>query len=96
MVCLRDIWLSVVHIPGKKNIIADFEPRRNQKESEWKLDNLALQNALESLQFTPDVDPFAPRINHVHHFPKYVSYRAFAIDAFSLQCSELNFYAFPP
>ena len=30
----RKIWLSAAHIPGKQNIVADFESRRNQRESE--------------------------------------------------------------
>ena len=42
--------------------------------------------------------PHASRINYL--FSKYISYRpdheAFAIDAFSLQWSKLDFYAFPP
>ena len=33
----RNIWLSVAHIPGKDNSVADFESRRNQKEAEWML-----------------------------------------------------------
>ena len=32
------IWLSAAHIPGKQNLIADFESRRNQRASEWRLD----------------------------------------------------------
>lgn len=94
----RKIWLSVAHIPGKQNLVADFESRRNRRESEWKLDKVSLLNALETLAFKPDIDLFASRINH--QFPTYVSYRpdpeALAIDAFSLDWSNLNFYAFPP
>ena len=26
----RNLWISVAHIPGKQNLIADFESRRNQ------------------------------------------------------------------
>ena len=33
----RDIWVSVAHIPGTQNLIADFESRRNQREAEWGL-----------------------------------------------------------
>jgi len=94
----RRIWISAAHIPGKNNLIADFESRRNQRESEWQLDKVSLCNALETLGFKPDVDLFASRISH--QFPKYVSFRpdpeAFAIDAFSLDWSNLKFYAFPP
>ena len=85
----RNIWLSIAHIPGKQNLFADFESRRNQREAEWRLDKAALQNALSRLNFQPDIDLYASRINYL--FPKYVSYRpdpeAFVIDAFSLQLS---------
>ena len=83
----RDIWVSVAHIPGKQNLVADFESRRKQREREWRLNKAALQNVLLRLNFEPDIDLFASHINYL--FPKNVSYRpdpeAFAIDAFSLQ-----------
>ena len=94
----RKIWLSAAHIPGKQNRIADFESRRNQRASEWRLDKASLIWAFERLDFKPDIDLFASRINH--QLPRYVSYRpdseAIAIDAFSLDWSNLDFYAFPP
>ena len=94
----RKIWLSAAHIPGKQNLIADFESRRNRRASEWRLDKASLIWALERLDFKPDIDLFASRINH--QLPRYVSYRpdpeAFAINAFSLDWSNLDFYAFPP
>ena len=31
----RQIWISAAHIPGKNNLIAYFESRRNQRESDW-------------------------------------------------------------
>lgn len=97
--CLkRGLWISAAHIPGKDNLVADFESRRNQRESEWMLDKAALTDALHKLHFTPEIDLFASRTNK--QFPKYASYRpdpqAFAIDAFSLHWSKLDFYAFPP
>ena len=62
------------------------------------LNKAALQSALLRLNFEPDIDLFASRINYL--FPKYVFYRpdpeAFAIDAFSLQWSKMDFYAFQP
>ena len=55
-------------------------------------------NALERLDFKPEIDLFAPRLNH--QCSTYVSYRpdpeALAIDAYSLDWSNLNLYAFPP
>ena len=60
--------------------------------------NVSLIGALEVLDFKPDIDLFASRINH--QFPHYVSYRpdpeAIATDAFSLNWSNLKFYSFPP
>jgi len=94
----KDIWVSVAHISGTQNLVADFESRRNQREAEWQLNKAALQNVLSKINFQPDTDLFASRINYL--FPKNVSYRpdreAFAIDTFSLQWSNLDFYAFPP
>ena len=57
-----------------------------------------LAHALDQLQFTPEVEVFATRINC--QFPQYVAYRpdpeAVAIDAFSIPWTGLKFYAFPP
>ena len=95
---VRRIWISVAHIPGKHNIVADFESRRNQRESEWMLNKTSLSEALKSLRISPVIDLFASRINN--QFQRYVSYHpdpdAEAIDAFSLNWRDLNFYAFPP
>ena len=55
----RDISVSVAHIPGKQNLVADFESRRNQREAEQQLNKAALQNALSSFYFQPDIDRFA-------------------------------------
>ena len=99
MVCIdHNIWLSATHIPGKQNLNADFEFRRNQGAFEWRHDKGSLICALERLDFKPDLDLFASRINH--QFSHDVSYRpcpeAIEIDAFSLNWSNLNFYAFAP
>ena len=82
----RNIWLSVAHIPGKDNFVADFESRGNQKEAEWMLSKASLRDALNELGFMPEIDLFASRINN--QFTKYLSYKqdpsALAIGAFSL------------
>jgi hypothetical protein len=49
----REIWLSVAHIPGKQNLVADFESRHNQTALEWKLHTSSLHRALSELQFQP-------------------------------------------
>ena len=75
-----------------------FESRRNQRESEWMLNPTILKDAIRKLDLQPEIDLFASRINA--QFPKYASFRpdphAFAIDAFTLQWTDLKLYAFPP
>ncbi len=94
----RQIWISAADIPGRDNFVADFESRRNEKASEWMLDKCCLTKALIELDFVPDIDLFASRINK--QFAKYVSYRpdpqASSVDAFTLSWRSLMFYAFPP
>ena len=63
----KSIWISLTHIPGKQNFIADFESRRNKRESEWMLNKSLLSVALESLEFAPEIDLFASRINTKFH-----------------------------
>ena len=94
----RNLWISAAHIAGKSNVEADHESRQHQTTTEWMLNKTVLSQALESLQFTPEIDLFASRLNC--QFPQYVAYRpdpgAMAIDAFSITWTGLKFYAFPP
>ena len=57
-----------------------------------------LNLALEHLSFKPEIDLFATNINT--QFVKYAAFRpdpgAMYIDAFSIEWSDLKFYAFPP
>ena len=94
----RHIWVSAAHIPGRDNRIADFESRRNERASEWMLDSKCLAKSLQALEYRPNIDLFASRINK--QFDNYVSYRpdpqASSIDAFCLTWTDQMFYAFPP
>jgi len=94
----RNLWVSAAHIAGKSNVEADHESKQHQTATEWMLNKALLSQALESLQFTPEIDLFASRLNC--QFPQYVAYRpdpgAMDIDAFSLIWTGLKFYAFPP
>lgn len=94
----RNIWLSAAHIPGVDNTIADSESRSTNIHTEWMIDRSILKSTLTQFGFQPNIDIFATRLNA--QFPTYVSYRpdpdAFAIDALSLNLSNLQFYAFPP
>ena len=48
----QGIWLSAAHIPGKQNIIADAESRRNVTSQEWML-NRKTGFLLERFFITP-------------------------------------------
>jgi len=58
----RDISVSVAHIPGKQNLAADFESRRNQREAEWQLNKAALQNTLSKINFQPTLTSLLPSL----------------------------------
>ncbi len=94
----RHIWISAAYLPGALNTIADKESRCKNNNLEWMIDPQVLKHALTKLAFTPEIDLFASRVNK--QFPLYASYRpdpkALAIDAFTMQWTNLKFYAFPP
>ena len=90
--------LSAAHIPGKLNAVADKESRSNHVDTGWMLQLKVLNLALEHLSVKPEIDLFATNINT--QFGKYAAFRpdpgAICIDAFSIDWSDLRFYAFPP
>lgn len=93
----RNLWITAAHIPGKLNVIADGESRKNHHDTEWKLNPLVF-NRISFLWGKPSIDLFASRLNF--QLKPFVSWKpdpeAFAIDAFSISWKEQNFYAFPP
>ena len=90
--------LSAAHFPGKLNTVADKESRSNHVDTEWMLQSKFLNLALKNLCFKPEIGLFANNINT--QFGKYAAFRpnpgAMYIDAFSIDWSDLKFYAFPP
>lgn len=76
----------------------DLESRKTNSGTKWMIDRNLLQGATSKIDFHPDIDLFASRLNE--QFLHYVSFqpdpRAFAIDAFTLNLSHFQFYAFPP
>lgn len=93
----RNIWISVFHIPGSRNCVADALSRKNNEDMEWMLCSKVFQR----IQFylgDCEIDLFASKSNF--RLPQYVSYRpdhkAFAVNAFSLSWTNLNAYLFPP
>ena len=69
----RSIWISVAHIPGEQNLVADYESRRQERESEWMLRRELLTDALKKFDFSPEIDLFASPVNK--QFAKYAAYR---------------------
>lgn len=95
---IRNIWKSAAHIPGVHNITADLESRKTNSSTEWMIDSNVLHETISKINFRPDIDLFASRLNN--QFPRYVAFRpdpgAVAIDALTLNLSQFQFYAFPP
>eukprot|EP00794_Sanderia_malayensis_P004188 gene4188-4745_t len=94
----KNIWLSASHIPGILNVEADKQSRKCENSLEWKLSEHNFKTICKNIEKKPSIDLFASRINC--QITKFVSYRpdpqAFAVNAFTLQWSDLFFYAFPP
>ena len=91
------IWLTIAHVPGVENVLADYKSRKFSDNVEWQLSQKIFQKICHIFG-TPQVDLFATRLNN--KLPKYVSWcpdpGACAIDAFTLNWSQFTFYAFPP
>ena len=58
-----NLWISAGDIAGKCNVEADLESRQTHTATEWMLQKKLLAHALDQLQFTPEIDLFATRIN---------------------------------
>lgn len=93
----RNIYIYASYIKSSENSIADAESRRLQPDTEWELQETAFQTITEKYG-QPQIDLFATRINA--KCETYVSWHrdpdAYAINAFTISWSSLNFYAFPP
>lgn len=94
----HNVWITTVHIPGKDNLGADAESRKNRRETEWALNTDVFNKAIGMANVYPNIDLFSSRINH--KVKPYVSFRpdpgASAVNAFSLSWHAYQFYAFPP
>ena len=93
------IWLTAAHIPGSSDCRADIESRDFRSEdTEWMIDPTLLGKALDALNFKPQIDLFASRLNR--QFPIYCSFKpdpdASYIDAFTLLRTDKHFYCFSP
>ncbi len=94
----KNCWISASYIPGCENDIADEESRiKKNCNTEWKLNEKVFQK-IHKLWPYPEIDLFASRINK--QLPKYVSWEpdpdSIAVDAFSFEWNDNNYYIFPP
>ena len=92
------ISLSARHIPGKLNILADSLSRSHcVLQTEWTI-NLDCLRPVWEQWFRPMVDLFVTRFNH--RLQLYISPvpdpEALAVDALSVNWTNLLGYAFPP
>ena len=93
----RQVWLSIAHIPGIHNVLADHKSRHFKDNLEWAFSDRIFAKIVHIFG-NPMVDLFASRLNK--KVEKYVSWGpdpgAVEIDAFSFSWTDIFFYAFPP
>ena len=93
----RNIFISAQHIPGHMNSAADQLSRTFSYNLEWSLNTNVFQQ-ITQLALVPDIDLFASSLNA--KLSRFVSWHpkpgAEAVNAFSINCSNLKCYAFPP
>ena len=91
-------WITATHIPGIFNIEADKESRVQEERTEWILSKTVFDDIIKQLEFKPDIDLFASRLNK--QIPEFVSFRpdpeSMAVNAFNMDWGNKKFYAFPP
>ena len=98
-ILVHDNWITASYIPGKENIEADEESRKDNTNKEWMLQKKVFTNVTEELHTTPVIDLFASRVNY--QLKPFVSFlpdpEALHVNAFTLDWSRWHpFYAFPP
>lgn len=93
----RNIFLFASYIPSAENVEADELSRLKNPDTEWELAHIEYNRIIKCFDF-PEIDLFASGENakckkFCTRFPEP---GALAIDAFAINWSDLNFYAFPP
>ena len=90
-------WLSIAHIPGVDNCVADYLSRHFSDRIEWSI-NMKIFKKICKVFGQPTVDLFASRTNA--KVDKYVAWgpdpEAWRIDAFVMCWTNEFFYVFPP
>ena len=96
--CLeRNLWITAAYLPGSQNTEADYESRHFNDRTEWMLHKSYFEKVVQKFG-RPSIDIFASRLNT--QLERYISWfpdpHAESVDAFTLDWSNLDFYAFPP
>ena len=93
----NNIWLTVAHIPGSQNTLADKMSRKFNDHLEWSLTD-KIFNKITNVWGLPDIDLFASRRNF--KISTFVSWHpepeAWKVDAFSFKWNNNFYYIFPP
>ena len=94
----KDIAISVFHVAGVQNVIADRLSRSGPSPSEWTLDEESFLWLCQNMG-TPQVDLFATR--YTARLPTFVSpvrdVTAVAVDSFTVEWNQWStIYLFPP
>ena len=92
------IWFSVKHLTEMQNTEADFESRKHEMHTEWKLNESAFRFLCGESGFSPTIDLFATRINK--QLGTSISCRpgpnCVAVNAFLINWAKEKLYAFLP
>ena len=92
----KSIWITIAHIPGVQNVVADYKSRHFSDNVEWKQNPLLFYRICVCFG-EPQIDLFASRLNRqVQTFVSwYPDPDAVAVDAFTIAWTNSFFYAFP-
>ena len=90
-------WLTIAHIPGVENVLADFKSRNFNDDIEWEINDKIFRKIC-GVFGTPEIDLFASRLNK--KLDCFVSWQpepdAWRHDAFTFPWTDHVFYIFPP
>ena len=94
---IGNVIVTIFHLPGHLNVLADKASREFNDDVEWALDPKWYE-MLTRKWGTPQADMFASRLNYKGE--RYLSWKpdpsAYAVDAFSLNWSDfVLIYCFP-
>lgn len=94
---LRNIYVFASYIKSSDNVVADYESRKINVDTEWELAEYAFTEITDKLG-VPTFDLFASSQNYKCR--RYASWKldpySEIVDAFTFNWKNLSFYAFPP